>query len=480
MLVTYIALLPEVVLLFGILLMALVRIFRAENTPKTFLTLAKWTILPTIALTAVFYDRDVGAVWSNNDYTTLFKIVIYLFALGWGTLSLKRFQNRENSSFSFYFLLLLNLLGFSLMLSARSLPALAAAAVYCQLLNYPLLKTDAEEEALPQFRRYLVWTLLFCLLLAGGVWKLCAYADSTSYADVSRFLAEQTVVSWQLRLAFVMIMVFFLFALGVAPFHFWFADVLSGAILPVGGYLTIVPVLAYFSVFVNLIANVLAPLYGWFVPVMLIFGVLSVFIGAIGANSEDNLRRIFAYAGLYYVGVLLIASADMHGQSLVAALVYLLVYVLAFFGIYTVFAGCRSKGEYLHYLNEVRGLSTQRPFLAATLLILMISLIGTPPLLGFLGKLSVINALVAGGSYGLMAVVAFSMLILVYAYLKIITVIYFEPRNISFDRVDKGVYTYIALNLLLIAVTVVNPKYLMHDAEIMLTAILQAKNVAAF
>ena len=76
------------------------------------------------------------------------------------------------------------------------------------------------------------------------------------------------------------------------------------------------------------------------------------------------------------------------------------------------------------------------------------------------------------GSYGLMAVVAFSMLILVYAYLKIITVIYFEPRNISFDRVDKGVYTYIAVNLLLIAVTVINPKYLMHDVEMMLAAIL--------
>ena len=108
----------------------------------------------------------------------------------------------------------------------------------------------------------------------------------------------------------------------------------------------------------------------------------------------------------------------------------------------------------------------------AAFLILMISLIGTPPLLGFLGKLSVINALVAGGSYGLMAVVAFSMLILVYAYLKIITVIYFEPRNISFDRVDKGVYTYIAVNLFLIAVTVINPKYLMHDVEMMLAAIL--------
>ncbi len=471
MLVNYVALLPEAVLTVGILLMILVRFLRSANTAKTFLTLAKWTILPTVLLTAVFYDRNVGAFWGNNDYTTLFKIVISLFVLSWGSLSLRRFQNKENDSFAFFLVLLLELLCFSLMLSARSLELLAAAAVCCQMLNYPLLKTGADEECLPSFRRYLAAAVFFSLLLTAGVLMLRYFSDG-EYEKLGKFLAEQTETVWQIRLAFVMIMVFFLFALGVAPFHFWFADVVSGAVLPVAGYLTIVPVLAYFSAFVNLIVNVLAPIYDWFVPVMLVFGVLSVFIGAVGANSEDNLRRTFAYAGLYYVGVLLVAAADMHGQSLLGAFIYLLVYVLAFFGVYTVFAGCRSKGEYLRCLQEIRGLSTQQPFLAAAFLVLMISLIGTPPLLGFLGKLSVINTLVAGGSYGLMAVVAFSMLILVCAYLKIITVIYFEPRNISFDRVDKGVYTYIAINLLLIAVTVLNPKYLMHDVEMMLAAIL--------
>ena len=82
MLVNYVALLPEAVLTAGVLLAVLVRFLRSANTAKTFLTLAKWTILPAMMLTAVFYDRNVGGFWSNNDYTTLFKIVIFLFALG--------------------------------------------------------------------------------------------------------------------------------------------------------------------------------------------------------------------------------------------------------------------------------------------------------------------------------------------------------------------------------------------------------------
>lgn len=85
MLVNYVALLPEAVLTAGVLLAVLVRFLRSANTAKTFLTLAKWTILPAMMLTAVFYDRNVGGFWSNNDYTTLFKIVIFLFALGWGS-----------------------------------------------------------------------------------------------------------------------------------------------------------------------------------------------------------------------------------------------------------------------------------------------------------------------------------------------------------------------------------------------------------
>lgn len=101
MLVNYVALLPEAVLTAGVLLAVLVRFLRSANTAKTFLTLAKWTILPAMMLTAVFYDRNVGGFWSNNDYTTLFKIVIFLFALGWEAFRSGSFQNRENDVLPF-------------------------------------------------------------------------------------------------------------------------------------------------------------------------------------------------------------------------------------------------------------------------------------------------------------------------------------------------------------------------------------------
>lgn len=193
MLVNYVALLPEAVLTAGVLLAVLVRFLRSANTAKTFLTLAKWTILPAMMLTAVFYDRNVGGFWSNNDYTTLFKIVIFLFALGWGSLSLRRFQNRENDSFAFYSVLLLELLGFSLMLSVRSLELFAAAAVCCQLLNCLLLRIGADEECLPRLRRHLAVTVFFCLLLAAGVLILRRYGGG-GYEELGKFLTDRKSV----------------------------------------------------------------------------------------------------------------------------------------------------------------------------------------------------------------------------------------------------------------------------------------------
>ncbi len=468
MIVKYIALLPEIILILGIGLLAMVRIFRSANTQKTFYTISKWTLILTIAATVIFYNRNVGEFWQNNNYTTLFKICIYLLSIGWGVLSLKRFQNKEYISFWYYFLILINLLCFAIALSYSSLLLLAMMLTFCQIFNFFLLRLDVEEDEMSCSWKYLLLSMSFCLLLWVGVFILWHLTGSFDYMAIKNYLSNPEHLNKQISLAFVLITIFFLFALGVAPFHFWYANVVSCVILPVAGYLTFIPTLVYFSIFVNLMNNVLAPLYGTYENAILFFGVLSVFMGAIGANSEDNLRKIFAYAGLYYIGVVIIAAADMQDQSLQGAFIYLFVYILAFFGVYTVFAGCRSKGDYLHNLDEVRGLSTQRPLLSATLLVLMISLIGTPPLVGFLGKLSVINALVVSNHYGLMAVVAFSVLILACVYLRVITAVYFEPRNINFDRVDKEVYICIAINVILIVMTVLNPKYLMHDVEMML------------
>lgn len=469
----YIALLPEVILLCGMLTMVLVRWFRHGNTPKTFYTIGRNFLLLAAAATALFYNQGADGYLMNNYFTTLFKLIIYIFVIVWSYLSLKHFQSKNRSSFVFYLLILFNVLSFSVALSAEDLWLLFAGLAPVFILNYFMLGIGREDEAdISRQYRYLAMSLFSALLFAGGIFLLQHYAGGSGYQEVEKYLENAHPIIWQCNLAFAMIMSVLFFMLACAPFHFWFAETVRTVILPVGGYLMMVPMFAYFACIIDIMVNVFYPFAAWFKPVMVIFGCLSVFLGAIGCNGENNLRKIFAYVGLYYIGVLVISVSSITDHSLLSAFVYLLVYVLAMSGIYTVFLGMRSKGIYLSELSDIRGLATQRPFVSAAFLLFMISLIGTPPLLGFLGKLSILNNLVINGDYWLMAVIMATVLLLANACLRIITTIYFEPRNNNFDRVDKGVYIYILINMLLILIAILNPRYLMHDVEAMLVTVL--------
>ena len=198
---------------------------------------------------------------------------------------------------------------------------------------------------------------------------------------------------------------------------------------------------------------------------------MSVGFGVIGANAEQNMRRLFGFSTLYHLGIIILCLSAFDDNSVLSSFIYMLVYVLAMSGIYTGFFGMRSKGMYLSKLDEVSGLSAMRPYISAAFLVFLISLISTPPLLGFLGKLSVVNNLVIQGEYEIILFILLAVLMLAYAYLKVIKALYFDERTNSFDRVDKGVYICLTVNLILVLISILNPKYLMNDVEAMLTTI---------
>lgn len=154
-----------------------------------------------------------------------------------------------------------------------------------------------------------------------------------------------------------------------------------------------------------------------------------------------------------------------------SAFAYMMVYILAMAGVYTVFLGLKSRGDYLTGLSDIDGLSVSKPYLSAALLVFMVSLAGIPPMLGFLGRLSVINNLVVEERWGDVVVLLVSMLFMANAYLQVIRTAYFEPLKKSFDRTDKAIYICLFVNLVLVIISTLNPGYLLHDAELILNGI---------
>ena len=453
--------------------MLMVRLIRHQNTPKTFYTLSRFFIVAALIFSAIFYNQNIPGYIQNNSFTNLFKFLIYIFIIIWNHLSVKRFISKNTPSFMFYSIMIINILCMSLAISATNLLLLCISLSLSFLCNYPLLTIEETPQEKKLSARYFVFSLFFVTAFAIGVFLIYNHTHNLSYTDILQSIETKQIPHSTALLSISLILIALLFMMGIAPFHFWFAEAVSISILPVAGYLTIIPIFAYYACFINIAANVFAPMLPYFYKTFIICGVLSVLTGAIGANSEENLRKIFAYSGLYCMGVILLGLFPLNNYSLISSFIYLLTYIIAVSGIYTVFYGYRSKGKYLSCLKDIEGVYSQRPYLSAALLLYMISLIGIPPMLGFLGKLSIINDMVIGSKFAIIAIILFAMIILVYAYLKIITAVYFEARNNSFDIVDKGVYICMIICIFVMIAIIIDPQYLMYELENNLMVVLK-------
>ena len=263
-----------------------------------------------------------------------------------------------------------------------------------------------------------------------------------------------------------------LYKLGVAPFHFWTADVFGAAILPVGSYLMIVPVFAYYAAFVQLSVGPLAVHFDFLKPAFYAFSLISIFIGAIGANGEINLRRIMAYSRIFVLGIVLLLLSSITEISIFSSFIYLFVSMLALGGVFAACYALKNKGDYLRRLNELSGLAESKPFIAAAMLIFMVSLLGFPPLLGFLGMVFIVDNLVAYQDYVSIFVIMLGIVILAAAYLRVIKTFYFDVKRSNFDRADRGIYFMLLLILAVILVFVLSPKYLVNDVEMALRGLV--------
>lgn len=463
----------EIILGLALPFMALVNRYRENKTPKTFFTVSKVFLFFSFLQVIIFYNYGgFGGAYRNNAYTSFFKIWIMLSALAWFFLSCKWFLNKDKSSFSYYSLGLSSIIAMMVMISTENLLVLFLAVITSYLLNYLLIYLSSDDfDVSRSARKYLAFSAFFGLSFVVAVVVVWHKVGSFAYADIYDWLSAAPVGDIAVIVIYAGIFMPLLFMIGLAPFHFWFADVLSVCILPICGFFTIVPVFAGFAVIVKVMVSLLFPLLYAVKPALFVFAVLSLFIGAVNANRETNIRRLFAGSTLFHLGFIFITLLNFNDNSVLSGFVYLLVYVLSMSGIYAVFLGFKCNGEYLYKLEDIDGVAEVRPYISAALLIFMFSLAGTPPMLGFLGKLSVINNLVIDARYWSIGLGLFASLLVCNAYLRVIDTVYFRKYKHSFDRVDKGVYIYLFINLVLVVISLLNPRLIMNDFDKMLVTV---------
>jgi len=216
------------------------------------------------------------------------------------------------------------------------------------------------------------------------------------------------------------------FKLGAVPFHMWVPDVYHGAPTAMTMFIGTAPKLAAFAFVMRVLVEALQPMMIHWAGMLAVLAVLSMGVGNITAIAQTNIKRMFAYSTIAHMGFLLLGvlSGSLDGYS--SAMFYALIYVLMTLGGFGMIMLLSREGFEADNLNDFKGLNQRSPWLAFMMLLLMFSMAGVPPTVGFYAKFSVLNAALQAGHLTLVIAAVIFSLIGAFYYLRIVKLMYFD------------------------------------------------------
>ena len=364
----------------------------------------------------------------------------------------------------FVVLVLLALLGQFVLISGANLLTLYLGLELMALPMYALVAMrHTSEKSVEAGIKYFILGALASGFLLYGMSMLYGVTGSLDLIEIFKTVADPRINHLVMAFGLVFIVAGLAFKLGVVPFHMWVPDVYQGAPTAVTLMIAAAPKLAAFALLFRLLVNTLLPLMGDWQPMLVLLAILSLIVGNITAIAQTNVKRMLAYSAIAQMGFVLLGMLsvfDDHAFS--ASMFYAITYVLTTLGTFGLLMLLSRKGYDCETLEGLKGLNKQHPWFAFIGLVMMFSLAGIPPTVGFAAKLGVLEALVDAEHTFLAIIAVIASLIGAFYYLRVVKVMYFdEPAHdhgVSGSGFAKGV---LSLNTILVLVIGIIPASLM-------------------
>jgi NADH-quinone oxidoreductase subunit N len=359
----------------------------------------------------------------------LLKLLVYVSVMTMLVYSRSYISARGMMRGEFFTLVLFATLGMMIMISANHLLTLYLGLELMSLALYSLVALQRDSAtATEAAMKYFVLGALASGMLLYGMSMLYGAAGTLEITRIAEVIQARGAKDVVLVFALVFIVGGLGFKLGAVPFHMWVPDVYHGAPTAVTLFIGSAPKLAAFAFIMRLLAQGLGAEYlvqEW-QQMLALMAVLSLAIGNITAIVQTNLKRMLAYSTIGHMGFLLlgILAGDLIGYS--AAMFYVVVYVLMNLGSFGMIMVLSRSGFEAENLDDFKGLNQRSPWYAFLMLLLMFSMAGVPPTVGFYAKLAVLQAVVNIGYVWLAVVAVLFSLIGAYYYLRLVKLMYFD------------------------------------------------------
>ena len=372
----------------------------------------------TYAFTGAFVDDAMSDVLKLMIYLGTSLIFVY---------SRQYIQQRDMFRGEFYALVLFAVVGMMIMVSGQNLLTLYVGLELLSLSLYALVALDRDNaNATEAAMKYFVLGALASGMLLYGMSMIYGMTGSLNIAEINTALMAGAKIHSVLILGLVFIVSGLAFKLGAVPFQMWVPDVYEGSPTAVTMLISSVPKLAAFAFVIRLLVQALPTLAVDWQQMLMIMAVLSIVIGNITAIAQTNLKRMLAYSTISHIGFLLYGLMSATINGFIFAMFYAVSYVvmtLAGFGIILLLS---RKGFEADNLDDLKGLNQRSPWHAFLMLIVMFSMAGVPPTLGFYAKFSVLQAALAAGYLWLVVFAALMAVIGAFYYLRVIKLMYFD------------------------------------------------------
>ncbi|MBF0454730.1 MAG: NADH-quinone oxidoreductase subunit NuoN [Magnetococcales bacterium] len=379
-------------------------------------------------------ETTFGGQFLDDGFSRYMKLLLCIATALPLIMSLNYVRDQRMDGGEYYVITLFSLLGGMFMISSGGFVMLYLGLELMSLSIYILAAFRRQDlHSSEAGLKYFILGSLASGILLYGISLIYGSFGTLSYAGIAQVLADPHFhVGPVVGLGMVMVIVGISFKIAAAPFHMWAPDVYEGAPTSVTAFMAVMPKVAAFAVLYRILLVAFPSLHDQWGPVLQFMAVLSMAVGSFAAIAQTNIKRMLAYSSIGHVGFLLIGLSTGTIEGYHGVLIYLTIYIFMSVGAFGLILILNREGVGDN-IEDYKGLSRKRPYLALLMSAFMFSMAGIPPLAGFIGKLYVFMAAIKAGMIGLAIVgVLFSALGAFY-YLRLVKFMYFDEAESEFS-----------------------------------------------
>ena len=438
---------PEIFISLSILFLLVLGVFKKKSSNLIF-NLSIVSLITTLALIFSYPSESNVNLFNSTykiDFLSFFmKILTISSGIFVLTVYSKYLKLLKIFQMEYPILILCAILGMIVMISSNDLIVFFIALELQSLALYVLAsfnrdQTKSSEAGL----KYFILSALSSGLLLYGCSLVYGFSGSTNFIIIS-----ETMNSSQFGLTFgiIFILTGLAFKISAVPFHMWAPDVYEGSPTSVTLFFAVVPKVAALTVFIRFLYSPFLNMIEQWQLIIVFLSIASMVFGAVAAIGQKNLKRLVAYSSIGHMGYALAGLAAGTNLGIQSSITYITIYIVMNLGLFSCLLMMKRNDRYYENIEDLSGLSKNHPLLSLSMMIILFSLAGIPPLAGFFAKFYIFTAVIEQSMYFLAIIGLLSAVISAFYYLRIIKIIYFDPERKKYDT-DYNIGLKISLSL---------------------------------